>query len=67
MKRERELREAHQRLADMQRHEQTKQMWHAFSKALPFIAAFLIVCGLGVFGFTTFKIMGDAWMATTWH
>ncbi len=64
--RERERREAVQRLADMQRHEETKRLWHAFSKGAPFAVTFLVLCLLGMIGFTALKIMANAWNATDW-
>ena len=66
IKRERDLREAEQRLASIQRFEEQKRMWHSFSKLLPWAAGFMGLCLLGIMGFTAFKIMSDAWAATDW-
>lgn len=66
IKRERELREAAQRLAQIKRDEETRNLWHAFSKLAPFAVSFLVLCAFGLIGFTAFKFMSDAWRATDW-
>ena len=53
-------------LAWKQRQEQTQRMWHAASRSLPWVVAFFTICGMGVIGLVSFKIMSDAWLATHW-
>ena len=66
IQRERERREAVQRIKDAQRFEQQKQMWHLFSYTLP-IAAFVLGAALvGVVFFVAMKIMSEAWQGWTW-
>ena len=67
IKQERARREALDWLRSERRVEQQKQIWHLFSYAVPPSVLIIGACFVGIIFFVSFKIMGEAWLATAWH
>lgn len=63
---EKAMQDAYAQLAHLRRSEQSKTLWHGFSYLMPFAAAILGACVLGICIFVTLQVTSSAWQQTHW-